>query len=77
MKIVEVLWDDACSASGWREAAELKNNVALSPCRTVGYILHKTSKFLSIVQSMGETNGYAADATTIPVSCIRKVRKLK
>ncbi len=75
MKIhpVEVEWEDAASSGGWAT----KESYMLSPviCKTTGYLLQKNKKYLVVVQSEDQ-NGKVNDAITIPMKCVKKIRRL-
>ena len=50
LPIVEVLWEDAVTAGGWREPEGYKE-MEPTEVRTVGYLLKTTRSVVTVVQS--------------------------
>ena len=76
MKLVEVLWEDAETSSGWipPEAVEGYGKTSLL-CIQVGLLLSKDKN--SVVLSSGyNTLGHAQGLMRIPTGMIRKIRVL-
>jgi len=67
---VEVEWIDSMGSSGWHE---LKN--ADLRCRTVGILYEKKKDRIVIAQN--ESVHVYGDYIEIPVSAVKKIRKLK
>jgi hypothetical protein len=77
MKRVEVEWWDSASADlGWRPQAEYRKEVGPLQCRTVGYLLNRTPKHVTVVQNW-DRNDKVSDSMSIPRSCITKLRVLR
>lgn len=70
--LVSVTWQDAASSSAWATEPE----VGLTECETVGWLVAKKTDSITIA---GERNAadYWGNRTTIPLSCITRVRKLR
>lgn len=73
--IVEVDWTDSSSVGRWKSREEY---LAYDPlmCRSVGYLLVKDKRKVTLLQSLAE-HGDMADATVIPRACITRMRRLK
>jgi hypothetical protein len=74
MKIVEVLWEDITSNTGWHEPKEILHYKPLE-IKTVGYLINKDKKYLKLGHTVSEDND--SDFTIIPVGVIKKIRSLK
>jgi hypothetical protein len=74
-QLFEVFWEDSVSDGKWRQPESYKevNNLQ---CRSVGYLLTKSSKMVQLIQSMAE-NGQVTDCISIPAKCVKKMRRLK
>ena len=79
--IIEVFWLDANCSEGWQsiEDVDYKNLSELLDKKSVGYLLKKTDKFISIAQSYDsdKKGGQCDNIMTIPKSCIKKIRSIK
>lgn len=75
--LVIVDWLDATHASGWQSKQDVNVSIeeTLSPCRTVGWIIGLTDKFIVLAQSKApyEDGGIWA----IPFGMIQTILKLK
>ena len=71
-KIVEVLWEDACSADPWSRSA-----APLDPCLslTVGIQMGRDDKGIYLAAAVN-TSGQRASRWRIPAGMIRRVRVL-
>ena len=84
-QIVEVRWHDASSnAIGWDSEAKYRSWARKADggwnCRTVGYLLHKGKRSLTVVTTRGKRpdGGISVDhAISIPRGMIAKARALK
>lgn len=76
-EVIEVIWDDAATTSNWhsRNVKNLKNNDGLVRCNTVGYFVRETKKAIQITQGYSEHD--IKDTQSIPISTIRKTRRIK
>lgn len=78
--IVEILWSDSFSHGiGWRDIQtreKIPEDAAL--IRTVGYLVSKSKKWVTICQSVSEdADGSSVYHTfSIPTACINKMKKL-
>ena len=68
---VEVAWQDAARTDGWRS---LKAILDERPARvySLGYLVKNTPEYITIVQSMDDSEG-AADALTIPAPWVCEI----
>jgi hypothetical protein len=80
-KPVEVHWLDSSADGGWHTAEETLARARAMPCTSVGYLLHRDTTTVVLVQSHSPEEGERleqwADALTIPASTVKKVRALK
>lgn len=54
--IVAVTWIDSCQVThGWQLTSEIHDR-PLTPCFSVGYLLHMTPEYVGIVQSISTTD---------------------
>ena len=73
--IIEIKWRDACSHYGWRSIDNHRAN-KLSVCQTVGYLLKKDSKSITLAQSIDDS-GSTTESIVIPKAGIVKMKTLK
>lgn len=69
-----VKWNDSCSFSGWR-SPEAKHEVA--PITSIGWMVRKTKKEVTLTTSTCSVSGNVMDALTIPIDVITKMIRLK
>ncbi len=69
--IVEVYWDDICTAGGWRST---RRNRPVK-CFSVGYLTYQDAKTVTVSGSFNECVDYS-DLTSIPRGCITKIKRL-
>lgn len=73
--LVEVTWIDAVSTMGWRLAPMTEPTT----CWTAGYLVAKNKK--SVVVALCAATADAVfpfgDTITIPIGCVKKIRRLK
>ena len=72
MKLVKIEWvDSAHAANPW---IGKDRTVTPAECKTVGWVIHDTKKFVTLAMSVApEQFGHAM---TIPRGCITKITKL-
>lgn len=75
MKLVKVDWEDITSNSGWRDK-EGVSELKIWQCSTVGWLVVKTPKTITLCSSKGGKNLWN-DHNVIPKGCIRKITPLK
>ena len=74
--IVEVEWNDANSRSSWSGLdVYLAHDVA--KCRTVGYLLKKSKKSITLVMSQSEEDCDCNAAMSIPMPWVTKFRVVR
>ena len=66
-KHVAVLWSDACTVHGWKADA-----VPAPRCVTVGMLVERTNKHISVAQTVAQ-DGDRAEITTIPRGMVMKI----
>lgn len=69
--IVEVLWDDICTAGGWRST---RRNRPVE-CITVGYLTAQDKESITVTGSFNGMGDFS-DLTAIPRGCVRSVKRL-
>jgi Nucleoside 2-deoxyribosyltransferase like len=81
--VVEIEWQDSVGLGRWRSRKEVEEWAAGdSPCathRSVGYVLTRTERTIVVVQSQvsyGDGDEMVADALSIPLVAVRRVRML-
>jgi len=73
MKIVKVTWNDACSRAGW-EWRKNKDPLTPLPCISVGFLLSKTKKYVTLAQNLNKNQ--VGEQITIPRGMIKKIKRL-
>lgn len=77
---VFIEWEDSCCASGWKDDSQL-SELDASECASVGWVVRKTSRSLTLAPHVGLNHGVVLSQTNghmmIPLSAIRRVVKLK
>lgn len=74
-EIVEVEWVDSAARGRWGSVEEYqKHDVVM--CRTAGYLLKKTKRAVTIIQSQHTDDGLC-DAMAIPTKAVTRIRRLK
>jgi len=82
MDLVVVEWIDAHSGKGWQDLHEIQDHIGPLYCRSVGWVVAKTAKYLMIVPHLsGERNGNVtvcgSGDLAIPISTIVKKTVLR
>jgi|TARA_Y100000296_G_scaffold73223_1_gene90485 hypothetical protein len=76
--LVEVIWVDAEEHGdvGWNCLEEMKNAAKTEPkeMRTVGYVLHRGEKHISLVGTVGPEE--CSSLSKIPTEFVREIREL-
>lgn len=74
-EIIEVLWNDAATACGWKSRNSLEKETP-APCRAVGYFCQQNKNSITIIKCIGEDDNQGLDAQTIPMGCVKKIRRI-
>lgn len=82
--MLEVEWVDSTVRGGWGTADDYRASKATpAVIRSVGYTLGRNAHALTLVQSRsadvgkeGEMGDAVADSISIPLGCIKRVRRL-
>lgn len=70
--IVEVVWLDAASASGWNADPE----IGVGVIRSVGYLLYEGDDCIRMAQSIDQTHDDLGDIIVIPMACVQSVNRI-
>lgn len=71
---VEIAWQDAARTDGWRSLKAIMDETPPT-VHSLGYLVKNTSEYVTIVQSMDDSEG-AADALTIPAPWVCEITLL-
>mgnify|MGYP001583986602 CR=1 FL=1 len=76
MRLVLIEWLDAFSTDEWTKIKKLtlEPKRDKSICKTVGWLVHDGTDFLTVVSSLGHNDG--AGAMTIPNGCVVRIQDL-
>ena len=74
-QVVIVDWTDACGSPGWgdREEFEAIDGIAV---RSVGFLLRKDKRFITLMQTQSIEGGMNA-SITIPAGWVKMIHKIK
>lgn len=72
---VEVVWIDSAFHRGWGSHENKVREMQIETCRTVGFLLEKTSRVVKVAQSVSD--GTFADGISIPRRCVKSIKRLK
>ncbi len=73
--IVLVEWLDSSSLGhSWGTDDEVRDALP-APCSSVGFVVKHTKKRINLVQS--RMSGYADNLITIPMSVVRRIRRIR
>lgn len=72
LKIVEVVWEDACSSDPWTRSTKVMDQLR---CVTVGYLLKRDKNAVHLAASVNEA-GQRSSTWRIPAGMVKKVRVL-
>lgn len=75
-ELLEVHWHDACTTSLWRSRKDYLELAEPVHCRTVGYLLKKTKRSLTLIMTQGN-NDDINGSMTIPRDWIQKITTLR
>lgn len=80
--VVSVTWLDSCQVThGWQLTHSIEQ-FPITPCHSVGFLLHMTDEFIGLVQSVSTTDcddGYpqAMGYMKIPRGCVTSIQLMK
>jgi hypothetical protein len=72
--MVRVEWEDSSTHNGWDSRSH--DSYSLATCTTVGFLIHKDNKKVSIALSVcpdGDANG----VMTLPRKCVTRIVELR
>ncbi len=75
-KIVRIEWEDSCSDDAWQSREKALTH-SPSKCRTVGFLLKKDKKEVTVAGNLSDTTTQVGMLMSIPRSCIKKITILK
>lgn len=73
-RIVLVEWEDSTSVHRWQARSEVDNKPAF--CRTVGWLVAKDKKAMTVVGTYSAGSHFTGDLC-IPMGAVRKVTEVK
>ena len=73
--IVEIEWVDACSNTTIWEFKEGLEPILPMPAASIGYLIEKTKTHITIAQTLSRQS--VARRFTIPIGCVKKIRRVK
>ncbi|MEQ1726733.1 MAG: hypothetical protein ABL982_00015 [Vicinamibacterales bacterium] len=74
-ELVVITWHDSYTRGRWYELEEHRKVCGLPmECRTVGWVTKRDKETITVVQTM--SGDAVSDSMTIPLSCIRRVRRV-
>jgi len=76
LKLVKVDWEDTTGDSGWRCKEDAKK-IAIWQCSTVGWLIAKTPKSITLCSSRANKGELLNDHNVIPKGCITKITQLR
>ena len=81
-KWVMVEWEDITHHTGWRDAQGAKGRATPATCRSIGAIIRRDDKQISLVQTINpnppELGGDdVLGILAIPIGCVKKITVLK
>jgi len=65
LKLVVILWEDHSRSAKWIEAHDLENEVVPFVIRSVGWLVHETSKCYGLAATVLELGDEVCSLTTI------------
>jgi hypothetical protein len=75
---VEVIWEDSCSDSGWQTTDQIDRGPYYATTR--GSLIHRDEKRVIValtVTSEETKQDHCSDRITIPMGCVKRIRRLK
>ena len=75
-KIVEISWHDSCAAGGGWEHIDNLSTMALSTCRSVGYLTAKDKQKIILAQSYAKNDTELMNVIAIPRGCVESIKEL-
>ena len=75
-KMVRVTWVDSINGSGWCKS-EVYEKQKASACYTAGFMLKRSKKAITVIQSLDPDNDNGCAAITIPMCSVLKVEELE
>jgi hypothetical protein len=74
---VEVEFFDSCASGRWRTVADHRKDSHPSLCRSVGYLLERTARHVTVAQSISSNSQDVADTMSIPLAAVRSIKRLR
>lgn len=75
MKLVQIIWNDACGQDGWVTERELLKQKPVVH-NSVGYVVQDTKEHITITMSYDEDKDSLGAWLLIPKAYIKKIKKL-
>jgi hypothetical protein len=75
--IVEVTWEDSATRAAWHSLEEAKGDKFLV-IKTLGYLVNDVPQKVTVAASIDDKeHADVGDVTTIPKSCIKRIKRLR
>ena len=74
LRVAYVEWEDSCSSRGWGEFNKERDGPII--IRSIGIVVHRDKDLLALSTCL-DPHGKSADSIAIPVSAIRKVKRVE
>ena len=74
VKLVKIDWVDSATVDGWVSVG-FAESFAPSVCETVGWVVKKTPKYITVTASKSDTVNYS-QLMTIPRKCVTSITGL-
>ncbi len=78
-KLVEIEWEDSRLPTSEWQFIKNANISTICKCKTVGYLIKRTNKKITVAQSIGDLNSNLSQANgimTIPACCVIDVKEI-
>ncbi len=76
LPIVEIEWLDSQSQGRWGSRAGYEKTCDVAECTTIGYLLSKDSRKVTVVQTRHPLQDDVLDAISIPTAAIKRIRRI-
>ena len=77
IQLVEVEWIDSAFHRGWSSTDTKQREMAISVCRSVGYLVSRDKKVVNLVMHSADKHTSLGDGLSIPTVAVKRVRQLK
>ena len=74
---VEIEFVDACTNGNWNSVDVHRRDSHPSLCRTIGYLVEHTAKYVTVAQSISSNSQNCADTMSVPRAAVKRMRRVK